>query len=53
MASHAISAPSRQLDEFEQLVYGYTGRMGINEEVSSMRNHSLDILHRTPICAPL
>ncbi|KAJ6154178.1 hypothetical protein N7485_012547 [Penicillium canescens] len=34
MSDHAIAAPSRKLDEFEELVFQYTGRMGHgNEEV--------------------
>ena len=34
MSDHAIAAPSRKLDEFEELVFQYTGRMGLgNEEV--------------------
>jgi hypothetical protein len=31
-ADNAISAPSRKLDEFEELVYEYTGRMGMGNE---------------------
>ena len=37
MSQNAIGAPARQLDEFEQLVYEYTARMGLgNEEVSTI-----------------
>lgn len=40
MSHNAISAPPRQLDEFEQLVYEYTARMGLgNEEVSTIRSN--------------
>jgi acyl-coenzyme A thioesterase 13 len=36
MSDHAIGAPARKLDEFEELVYEYTGRMGLgNEGVSA------------------
>lgn len=36
MPNHAIGIPSRKLDEFEELVYEYTGRMGLgNEGVSA------------------
>jgi hypothetical protein len=52
MSDNAISAPSRKLDEFEQLVYEYTGRMGMgNEGVSTMCNNQhmncISHLHRT------
>ena len=34
MSEHAIGAPARKLDDFEELVYEYTTRMGLgNEEV--------------------
>lgn len=34
MSEHAIKPPARQMDEFEELVYEYTTRMGLgNEEV--------------------
>jgi hypothetical protein len=37
MSDNAIGAPSRELDEFEQLVYEYAGRMGVGSEgVSTM-----------------
>ncbi|CAI7615814.1 unnamed protein product [Penicillium glandicola] len=32
MSDNAIIAPSRKLDEFEELVYEYTGRMGLGNE---------------------
>ncbi|KAJ5422307.1 Thioesterase superfamily [Penicillium cf. griseofulvum] len=32
MSDNAIGAPSRELDEFEQLVYEYAGRMGVGSE---------------------
>ncbi|KAJ5881669.1 uncharacterized protein N7529_000341 [Penicillium soppii] len=32
MSDHAIGAPARKLDEFEELVYEYTGRMGLGNE---------------------
>lgn len=35
MSEHAIRPPARQMDEFEELVYEYTTRMGLgNDEVS-------------------
>lgn len=44
MPEYAIGTPSRELDEFEKLVYEYTGRMGLgNEGVSSMRSSNIDI----------
>ena len=34
MSDEGIRAPARKLDEFEELVYEYTSRMGLgNEEV--------------------
>lgn len=34
MSEYSIKAPERQMDEFEELVYEYSGRMGLgNEEV--------------------
>lgn len=34
MSEYTIGAPARKLDEFEELVYEYTNRMGLgNEEV--------------------
>ncbi|KOS48335.1 hypothetical protein ACN38_g753 [Penicillium nordicum] len=32
MSGNAIGAPSRKLDEFEELVYEYTARMGLGNE---------------------
>ncbi|KAJ5133341.1 Thioesterase superfamily [Penicillium atrosanguineum] len=32
MSEHAIKAPARQMDEFEELVYEYTIRMGLGSE---------------------
>lgn len=37
MSDEGIRAPARKLDEFEELVYNYTSRMGMglgNDEVS-------------------
>lgn len=34
MSGNAIGAPSRKLDEFEELVYEYTARMGLGSEGS-------------------
>jgi hypothetical protein len=39
MSGNAISAPSRKLDEFEELVYEYTARMGLGNEGVSTPYH--------------
>jgi hypothetical protein len=41
MSDHALGSPSRQLDEFEQLVYEYTGRMGLGNEGVSADTHNI------------
>jgi hypothetical protein len=47
MSDHAIAAPSRELDEFEELVFQYTGRMGLgNEEVCAAATHLHLQLHQ-------
>jgi hypothetical protein len=41
MSEAGIQRPARQLDEFEELVFEYTSRMGLgNEEVSPERFQS-------------
>lgn len=47
MSEHAIGAPARKLDEFEELVYEYTTRMGLgNEEVSTVsQSHASQAYH--------
>lgn len=43
MPEHAIKPPARQLDEFEELVYEYTIRMGLgSEEVRSDKRLARD-----------
>ena len=32
MSENGISPPSRQMDEFEEMVFEYTRRMGLNNE---------------------
>lgn len=37
MSEYTLGAPSRKMDEFEELVYEYTSRMGLGDEgVSSI-----------------
>lgn len=51
MSGNAIGAPSRKLDEFEELVYEYTARMGLgNEAVSNSVPHAMQQRYIHIIC---
>jgi hypothetical protein len=54
MSEAGIQRPARQLDEFEELVYEYTSRMGLgNEEVCLRTSNRCIASHRiAPIQNP-
>lgn len=55
MSEAGIQRPARQLDDFEELVFEYTSRMGLgNEEVSLLQTPTSRIAshHTAPIQDP-